>query len=61
MELSGMNQDFLESCTPGYYNNEGKLNDQARQNSFYGAGAIAFGQVLDAWRAEGSLAGLTLE
>jgi cation diffusion facilitator CzcD-associated flavoprotein CzcO len=61
MELSSMNQDFLESCTPGYYNNEGKLNDQARQNSFYGAGAIAFGQVLEQWRTEGSLAGLTLE
>jgi cyclohexanone monooxygenase len=55
-----MNQDFLESCTPGYYNNEGRLNEQARQNSFYGAGPIAFGKVVQAWREEGSMKGLEL-
>jgi cyclohexanone monooxygenase len=61
VELSNLNREFLESCTPGYYNNEGKLTEQARQNSFYGAGPIAFAKVIEAWREEGSLQGLRLE
>ena len=54
------NMDFLESCTPGYYNNEGKPGDRSVRNGFYGAGSIAFFKVLEDWRREGSLAGLEL-
>jgi cyclohexanone monooxygenase len=60
IDLSQFNQSFLESCTPGYYNNEGKPSERSRQNGNYGAGANAFIKVLEAWRAEGSLAGLEL-
>jgi cation diffusion facilitator CzcD-associated flavoprotein CzcO len=60
LELSTTNLDFLETCTPGYYNNEGKLNEQALQDAFYGAGPIAFSKVLEAWRDEGSMKGLAL-
>ena len=31
-----------ESCTPGYYNNEGKLNPHFQQAVSYGEGSIAF-------------------
>ena len=59
--LSQFNQSFLESCTPGYYNNEGKPTDRSRQNGNYGAGANAFIKVIEDWRAEGQLSGLELK
>jgi cyclohexanone monooxygenase len=60
VDLSMFNQSFLESCTPGYYNNEGKPSERSRQNGNYGAGANAFIKVIEDWRAQGSLAGLEL-
>ena len=48
------------SCTPGYYNNEGKPGDRGVRNGSYGAGSIAFVKVLEDWRADGDLAGLDL-
>ncbi len=60
LSLAMNNQQFLESCTPGYYNNEGKPGDRSQRNGFYGAGPIAFVQLLEDWRAEGSMAGLDL-
>jgi cyclohexanone monooxygenase len=60
IELAQNNVKFLEACTPGYYNNEGKPSERALQNSNYGAGAIAFVKVLEEWRADGTLAGLEL-
>ncbi len=49
---------FLESCTPGYYNNEGKPSERSGQNSFYGGGSEAFFKILREWRAKGDLHGL---
>jgi cyclohexanone monooxygenase len=57
-KLAVMRQGYLEDCTPGYYNNEGKPSQVAVRNSPYGAGPIAFVEVLEAWRAEGGLRGL---
>jgi cyclohexanone monooxygenase len=53
-------QQFLESCTPGYYNNEGRPAERSLTESPYGAGPVAFVKVLEDWRADGSLAGLEL-
>ena len=58
--LAQVNLDFLESCTPGYYNNEGKPGERSARNGFYGAGPVAFFKVLEDWRAQGDLAGLEL-
>ena len=52
--------DFLESCTPGYYNNEGKTSDRSVQNGFYGGGSIEFFKLLERWRADGHLEGMEL-
>ncbi len=50
---------FLESCTPGYYNNEGRPNGELiRRNGAFAPGIMAFSKILDEWRGEGSLAGL---
>ena len=51
---------FLEECTPGYYNGEGQLSPLAASFSSYGKGSVAFFRVLDDWRKEGSMAGLSL-
>lgn len=60
MDVAMQRQKFLEECTPGYYNNEGKPSAAAVRNGPYGAGSIAFIELLEKWRAEGSLQGLEL-
>ncbi|HTO51746.1 MAG TPA: NAD(P)/FAD-dependent oxidoreductase [Myxococcota bacterium] len=59
--FSRMGRDFLESCTPGYYNNEGNLSNLAAQNGFFGGGSILFFNMLKDWRDEGNLEGLELQ
>ena len=52
---------FAESCTPGYYNNEGQLSPQARQNMFFMGGPLEFVELLDRWRSDGRMKGLALD
>jgi cation diffusion facilitator CzcD-associated flavoprotein CzcO len=49
-----------ESCTPGYYNNEGKPNPLSAQAMPYGGGPIEFFNLLKEWREQGNLEGLEL-
>jgi hypothetical protein len=52
---------FYAECTPGYYNNEGKL--QSAFGLFAGTyveGPIKFFQLLEEWRADDQLAGCEL-
>jgi cyclohexanone monooxygenase len=58
--LAQFNLKFLEDCTPGYYNNEGKPGERSGQNGWYGGGPVAFFQILHDWREEGTLQGLEL-
>lgn len=59
IESSRMMADFQENCTPGYYNNEGKINN-IPQNNRYGGGAVAFYELLEEWRSKGNLEGLEI-
>ena len=52
--------EFLEACTPGYYNNEGKPAQRTSRNSSYGGGSIEFIEMLEEWRTAGGLEGLEL-
>ena len=52
------NQAYLEACTPGYYNNEGKPYLANAQNTTYGGGPIEYFRRLADWRASGDLPGL---
>ncbi len=62
IDASVMSVGFLESCTPGYYNNEGQPNGLLiRRNGAYAPGIMAFSSILDAWRDEGSLAGIEFD
>ena len=60
--LSRVGEKFFAECTPGYYNNEGKLD---KQNGFlsniYGGGPLRFFKILEEWRELGEFEGLTLE
>jgi cyclohexanone monooxygenase len=60
VKLAILRRDFLEACTPGYYNNEGKPHAMSAKNSSYGAGPVAFANVLKGWREAGALEGLEL-
>jgi cyclohexanone monooxygenase len=51
---------FFETCTPGYYNNEGK-GGGGLGGGAYTPGINAFNALLEQWRAEGSMAGLELD
>ena len=53
-------RQFQEECTPGYYNNEGRVNPLAASFANYGKGSPAFFKVLAGWRDAGDLAGLEL-
>ena len=52
---------FYRECTPGYYNNEGKLgNPLGLFAGTYVDGPIKFFRMLDQWRSTGELEGVTL-
>ncbi len=51
---------FLEECTPGYYNREGKGSGGNMQNSPYAPGINAFNHLLKQWRDKGDLEGMSL-
>ena len=50
-----------ETCTPGYYNNEGKPRAHFEQMVSYGDGPIPFFNLLAKWRDTGEFAGLTID
>ncbi|MGE0830157.1 MAG: flavin-containing monooxygenase [Hyphomonadaceae bacterium] len=52
--------EFYKTCTPGYYNGQGKATKGADLffGDRYGDGPIAFYEMLRKWRADGKLPGL---
>lgn len=52
--------EFLENCTPGYYNREGKGRGASMQNSPYAPGINAFNALLAKWREQSELEGMRL-
>jgi len=53
--------EFLEACTPGYYNREGQRAERtSMQNSPYAPGINAFNDLLRRWREDGTLEGMVL-
>lgn len=51
---------FLETCTPGYYNYEGKRERYADLNDFYPGGPMAYIDLLAEWRSRPGLPGFEL-
>ncbi len=56
--FAGRTSEFGETCTPGYYNNEGQPTRKGRQGGFYFGGPREYFEILEAWRSDGTLEGL---
>ena len=60
VDLAQNNIKFLESCTPGYYNNEGVYDERSERNAQFWRGPTVFIRLLDEWRRQGTMPGLAL-
>jgi cation diffusion facilitator CzcD-associated flavoprotein CzcO len=59
--LARRSERFYRECTPGYYNSEGaEGNKRGFFSEGYGAGSVRFFEVLEEWRRDGRMDGLTL-
>lgn len=61
IDLSEQRRQFLATCTPGFYNNEGRRSAASDRNLPFGAGPIAFVNILREWRKAGTFEGLELD
>ena len=57
---SSATAERAKTCTPGYYNREGKADAKTRQGSFFFGAPTEYADVLAQWRADGDLAGLDI-
>ncbi|MDJ0848978.1 MAG: NAD(P)/FAD-dependent oxidoreductase [Myxococcota bacterium] len=57
-EMAERSSDFSDNCTPGYYNAEGSSDEKSRVSGFYFGGPMEFVEILEAWRADGTMKGL---
>jgi cyclohexanone monooxygenase len=58
ISLARLSESYQASCTPGYYNNEGKPDRRSVQNASYGRGPGPFFKRMKAWREKGGMEGL---
>jgi cation diffusion facilitator CzcD-associated flavoprotein CzcO len=49
-----------KTCTPGYYNREGKADAKTRQGSFFFGTPTEYADILESWRSQGDLVGLDI-
>ena len=61
LRLASLGGEFQQSCTPSYYNNEGKPGEVSRQNGFFLGGPMEFMNILSDYRKDGGLKGLVLD
>ena len=55
---SAASAERARTCTPGYYNREGRADAKTRQGSFFFGAPTEYADLLEAWRARGDLEGL---
>ena len=60
LSLAAKTGDFMQTCTPSYYNNEGKPGKMSRQNGFFFGEPGEFMQILEDCRADGGMKGLEI-
>ena len=58
---SAASAERARTCTPGYYNREGKADAKTRQGSFFIGAPTEYADLLEAWRAKGDLAGFEIQ
>src|SRR6201992_2609633 len=57
---SSATAERAKTCTPGYYNREGKADAKTRQGSFFFGTPTEYADILEKWRARGDLDGLEI-
>ena len=60
VQRSSATAERAKTCTPGYYNREGKADAKTRQGSFFFGGPTEYADILEAWRARGDLEGFQI-
>ena len=61
MSKPGFMSEYQRTCTPGYYNAEGKSGQgEGFLEGHYGEGPVQFYTLMEQWRERGDLEGLTL-
>ncbi|ORW85079.1 flavin-containing monooxygenase [Mycobacterium sherrisii] len=55
---SAASAERAETCTPGYYNREGRADAKTRQGSFFFGAPTEYADILRDWRGGGGLVGL---
>ena len=58
---AGARRAFLDGCTPGYIDQEGRRDSAFDLNASYPKGPVSYLELLESWRAEGSMQGLVVE
>ncbi|WP_253849424.1 flavin-containing monooxygenase [Mycobacterium asiaticum] len=58
VQRSAATAERAKTCTPGYYNREGKADAKTRQGSFFFGGPTEYADILQSWRATGDFTGL---
>jgi cyclohexanone monooxygenase len=53
--------EYQNTCTPGYYNGEGKSDGQGFLEARYPEGPVRFYEMLKAWRDQGNFEGLVVK
>jgi hypothetical protein len=61
VERSSVIAGRRESCTPGYYNREGHASARLNRDSFFFGSPTEYADILEAWRADGTLNGLDVK
>ncbi|OBA84154.1 monooxygenase [Mycobacterium sp. 1164966.3] len=57
---SSLTAERARTCTPGYYNREGRADAKTRQGSFFFGGPTEYADILAAWRRKGELTGFDI-
>jgi len=57
---SAATAERARTCTPGYYNREGKADAKTRQGSFFFGAPTEYADILKAWRVKGDMEGLEI-
>ncbi|OAL44213.1 FAD/NAD(P)-binding domain-containing protein [Pyrenochaeta sp. DS3sAY3a] len=52
--------EFLKQCTPGYYNDEGRLDDITFKTQPYGGGGPKFNKIIGKWRTDNKFEGMSI-
>ncbi|OAL33545.1 hypothetical protein AYO20_07231 [Fonsecaea nubica] len=60
MDVARGRAEFLRDCTPGYYSDEGTIDDKLLKSQPYLAGGPTFFKLIEEWRKEGQMRGLEL-